>query len=94
MLGSMATDSPCSSYFPHLVAVKVKSLLDQSHTPVLTAELHELLQSQAPLFFEFCTVLDALHDFTTIGQMILLAIVTLCSRLPPRHGSVVVVVLP
>ena len=71
MLGSMATDSPVSSYFPYTVAVKVKALLDQSQTPVLTAELQELLQNQAPLFFEFCTVLDALHESTTVGQAIL-----------------------
>ena len=70
MLGSRATDSPVSSYFPYLVAVKVKALLDQRQTPVLTAELQELLQSQAPLFFEFCTVLNALHSFTTVGQAI------------------------
>ncbi len=67
MLSSLASDRPTVSYLPLKVA-PVEHLIQACQ---LSAEVQELLQSQAPHVLEFSVVLDRLHGFSHAGQAVL-----------------------
>ena len=71
MFGSMSSDSPTLSYFPLEVAIELQALIGSESQQRFTYELQELLQSTAPLFLEFCAVLDRMHNHVAPGQAIM-----------------------
>lgn len=65
MLKSMASDSPVLSYLPHAAAELILSGMPSLAT--FAPDLLTVLKFRAPCFLDFCTALDTMQGFDTLG---------------------------
>ena len=65
MLKSMASDSPVLSYLPHAVAELLLSAMPSITT--FAPDLLAVLKFKAPHFLDFCTALETMQGFDTLG---------------------------